>query len=68
MQLGTMELLVIAIVALIFVGPAQLPGLGRALGRMLREFRQVSSDLQRQLEESGEKQREEEGTRDGRGG
>lgn len=68
MQVGTLELLVILIVALIFVGPAQLPELGRALGRTLREFRQVSSSLQRQLEESGEKQQEEEEVRDGRGG
>ncbi|HAI21591.1 MAG TPA: twin-arginine translocase TatA/TatE family subunit [Clostridiales bacterium UBA8153] len=64
MQLGTMELLVILIVALIFVGPAKLPELGRALGRGLREFRELSSSLQRQLEESGEKRREEEERQD----
>jgi len=59
-----MELLVILIVALIFVGPAKLPELGRALGRGLREFRELSSSLQRQLEESGEKRREEEERQD----
>jgi len=64
LQLGTMELLVILIVALIFVGPAKLPELGRALGRGLREFRELSSSLQRQLEESGEKRREEEERQD----
>jgi Tat protein translocase TatB subunit len=64
-----MELLVILMVALIFVGPAKLPEVGRALGRMLQEFRGAASGLQRQLEESGEKrQEEEEDGRDGRGG
>lgn len=69
MQVGTMELVVILVVALIFVGPAKLPGLGRALGRTLRELRQLSSSLQRELEEGGEKRQEgEEDGRDGRGG
>lgn len=64
-----MELVVILVVALIFVGPAKLPGLGRALGRTLRELRQLSSSLQRELEEGGEKRQEgEEDGRDGRGG
>jgi sec-independent protein translocase protein TatA len=33
------HLLLIAVVALIFFGPAKLPELGRGFGKMLREFK-----------------------------
>jgi sec-independent protein translocase protein TatA len=33
------HLLIIAVVALIFFGPAKLPELGRGFGKMIREFK-----------------------------
>jgi len=44
------ELLIIAVVALILLGPERLPGAARALGKGLRELRQASEDLKDQLE------------------
>jgi Tat protein translocase TatB subunit len=43
--IGTPELLVILIVALIVVGPQRLPELGRTVGRALREFRKVQDEV-----------------------
>ncbi|MEW6522252.1 MAG: Sec-independent protein translocase protein TatB [Bacillota bacterium] len=60
MQLGTMELLIILVVALIVVGPAKLPELGRALGRGMREFRKATSSLQDELEKTMETRDQEE--------
>jgi sec-independent protein translocase protein TatA len=37
--IGPMELVIVAIIALIVLGPKKLPDAGRALGRGLREFR-----------------------------
>ena len=47
---GTSELLVIFLVALLVIGPSKLPDIARALGKALAEFRRVSSDVQRQLD------------------
>jgi Tat protein translocase TatB subunit len=44
-NIGTPELLVILLVALIVVGPQRLPELGRTIGRGLREFRKVQDDV-----------------------
>lgn len=43
--IGTPELLVILILALVVVGPQRLPELGRAVGRALREFRKVQDEV-----------------------
>lgn len=39
------ELILIALIALIVIGPGKLPDVGAALGKSLREFRQASSDV-----------------------
>jgi len=44
-NIGPMELILILIVALIIFGPAKLPEIGNALGKMLREFKKASDDL-----------------------
>jgi sec-independent protein translocase protein TatB len=49
-SVGTTELLLILIVALIVVGPRKLPELGRSLGRSLGEFKRASDDLKRTWE------------------
>ncbi len=47
--IGTTEILVILVVALIVLGPENLPKIARTLGKTLGEFRRVSTDLQRTL-------------------
>jgi sec-independent protein translocase protein TatA len=39
MHLGTMEILLILALALLFFGPARLPGLGNSLGSAVRGFK-----------------------------
>ncbi|HEX8138827.1 MAG TPA: twin-arginine translocase TatA/TatE family subunit [Pyrinomonadaceae bacterium] len=48
--LGTTELLVIVVVALILFGPRKLPQLSRSLGKSLGEFKRASEDFKRQWE------------------
>jgi sec-independent protein translocase protein TatB len=43
--IGTPELLLILVVALVVVGPQRLPELGRTIGRALREFRKVQDEV-----------------------
>ena len=47
--IGTTELLVIAVLALLVIGPKRLPDLARSLGRGLAEFRRASSDLRQEF-------------------
>ena len=44
-NIGTPELLVILIVALIVVGPRRLPEIGRTVGRALNELRKVQDEV-----------------------
>lgn len=61
--IGSTELLVILLVALVVLGPKSLAGVSRTLGKAMGEFRRVSTDFQRTLnaevarEEEDEKQR-----------
>ncbi len=48
-NLGPLELAVIAIVALLVVGPRQLPELGRMVGRWMKTFREASDEMKRSL-------------------
>ncbi len=63
--IGTTELLVILMVALIVVGPKKLPQIARSLGKVFGEFRRVSTDLHRTInveierEEREQKEKEE---------
>jgi sec-independent protein translocase protein TatA len=60
--LGTSELLVILVVALIVFGPRKLPQLSRQLGRSLSEFKRASEDFKRTWEKEVEMEKfEEEG-------
>lgn len=47
--IGTPEILVILVVALIVVGPEKLPKFARTIGKTLGDFRRVSTDFQRTL-------------------
>ncbi|MFT4080787.1 Sec-independent protein translocase protein TatB [Rhodomicrobium sp.] len=46
------ELLVIAVVALIFIGPKELPGMLHTLGRFVRKIRNHADDFRRQFDDS----------------
>ena len=48
--LGTTELLVILVVALVLFGPRRLPELGRTLGKSLGEFKRATDDFKRTWE------------------
>jgi Tat protein translocase TatB subunit len=48
--LGTTEMLVIAVVALIIFGPRRLPEIGRMVGKGLAEFKRASEDFKRTWE------------------
>jgi sec-independent protein translocase protein TatB len=44
-NIGTQELLVILLLALIVVGPQKLPELARSIGRGMREFRKMQDEV-----------------------
>ena len=46
------ELLLIAVVALIFIGPKELPQVLHSLGRMTAKLRRTADDFRRQFEDS----------------
>jgi len=53
-DVGFSELMVIAVVALIAIGPERLPGvartLGHLMGRLQRYVNEVKSDIRREIE------------------
>ena len=51
-NLGGGEVLVIALIALLVLGPARLPGAGRQIGKALAEFRRMSAGVQDDLREA----------------
>lgn len=52
--IGAGEFIVILIVALIVFGPSKLPEIGRALGKVLNEFRKAQASLSATLNEMDE--------------
>ncbi len=48
--LGTTELIVILLVALVLFGPRKLPEMGRTLGKSLAEFKRATDDFKRTWE------------------
>ena len=49
--IGFPELLLIAVIALVVIGPQRLPDLARALGRGFAEFRRATDELKQTFEE-----------------
>jgi len=45
-NLGFSELLLLGLIALIFIGPNQLPEVARTIGRLLNEWKRATSDFQ----------------------
>lgn len=50
--MGTMEILVIAVVALIIFGPGRLPEIGAQAGRAVRDFRKATTNLTAEFQDS----------------
>jgi len=48
--LGTAELLIILFIALIVLGPKELPKVARTLGRGIRELQRTKDDLKKTIE------------------
>jgi sec-independent protein translocase protein TatB len=51
-EIAWSELFIVLVVAIIVVGPKELPGMLRALGRMLGKLRRQADDFRRQFDES----------------
>jgi len=50
MKIGMMELLVIAVVALIVIGPDKLPEYAKRLGQVMKEVRKATSSLTEEIQ------------------
>lgn len=56
--IGTTELVVILVVALLVLGPKKLPEIARSLGKTLGEFRRVTTDVKRTIEMEADQEEE----------
>jgi Tat protein translocase TatB subunit len=52
--LGFQEIVVIAILALVLLGPKKLPELARTLGKFMRDFQRAADDVKREINETVE--------------
>lgn len=44
-NIGFTELIAIAVIALVFIGPQQLPEIAKILGKLMGEFRKATNEL-----------------------
>ncbi|MEN0040920.1 MAG: Sec-independent protein translocase protein TatB [Pseudomonadota bacterium] len=51
-DIGATEMLVVAIIAIIFIGPKELPGMLRTFGRTTKKLRAMAGDLRKQFDEA----------------
>lgn len=52
--LGPMEIFVIGVIALIFIGPKKLPDLAKGLGKSIREFQRAKDDVMTQIHQESD--------------
>ena len=48
--IGTSEVLIILLIALIILGPKELPKIARTLGRTIREFQRATDELKHTID------------------
>lgn len=58
-NIGLSEMLIIGVIALVFIGPKELPEIARVVGRFLNELKRTAGDLQSSLMKPQEKFRAE---------
>ena len=52
--IGTPELILILLIFFIFFGPSKLPEIARSVGKIMREFKKASAEMNRNLQEMSE--------------
>ncbi|HLE26046.1 MAG TPA: Sec-independent protein translocase protein TatB [Thermodesulfobacteriota bacterium] len=57
--IGTSEILIILLIALIILGPKEIPKIARTLGRTMREFQRVTDELKHTIDSEIEVDEEE---------
>lgn len=62
--IGTGELIVIMVVALIFLGPEKMVGAARTMGKFTRQITQASRDFTKKLEDEVDKEAQSTGIRE----
>lgn len=50
-NIGSMEFILIFLVALLVLGPKKLPGIAKSIGKALGEFRRAASDVKQTIEQ-----------------
>ncbi|MEQ9443428.1 MAG: twin-arginine translocase TatA/TatE family subunit [Cyclobacteriaceae bacterium] len=55
--IGGWEIVVILLTVLIFFGANKIPEMARGLGRGIREFKDATKEIQREIEEGGSSQK-----------
>jgi len=53
--IGVPELILILIIGLVVFGPGKLPGVGKALGQSIKEFKQANADDDKPAETKSDK-------------
>ncbi len=53
MFIGMEKIILVLVVALLLLGPQQMPEIGKQIGKLLRDFRNMSGDVQRALDLEG---------------
>lgn len=48
-RIGTLEIVVILVIALVVVGPDKLPELGKSIGKAFSEFKRFSTEIKEDL-------------------
>lgn len=51
-NIGTSEILVVVLMALLVLGPTRLPGAARQVGKAMTEFRRVTTGLQTEMRDA----------------
>ncbi|HAG91396.1 MAG TPA: hypothetical protein DCL41_05965 [Bdellovibrionales bacterium] len=51
-NLGFSELILLAVVALVFIGPKQLPEVARMIGRLINEWKRATSDFSMSIKDN----------------
>jgi TatA/E family protein of Tat protein translocase len=51
-NIGTWELILILLIAVIVIGPSKLPDVARSIGKAVGEFRRATSGVKKEFEEA----------------